>query len=692
MVLGLGHQPLSAKGAQGAAVHLPSSMRSRMSPFLAEGFRAGCLGGAKGPEASRTKRYVRQKLKVLAFTTESLVKHESSQADSLAHRPGVVRYRFVVPQYVTTFGQTLRVVGSLPELGEWNPQMAPTMTWSDGHQWSLECALPQRPFEFKITVFEGHGVKWEGGSNRVVHADEDEDGDIPVEIVVWLTCNFNATTSTQLQLAVPRARIQDAYETGKATLEFLRLRKSKLGQDTEQVSSFEERKRQSVELARLSEAVVEQSTVVHQLSDWLGHETRGNGNGNGKQAANINGFAQALDEDDQTLLLAIDSVRVPKVLRRISFVQSWNTGPAALPLPSTNGTSPAEAAPLHSPFLRGELDSRAEDLISAAEVLLQELKSSDATPQASVEWASLAEEAGQVAVAMEALGCGDADTTSNHVTQLQLRGLASVGSALASSGSSSSKNSGGSEAPPASPADVAALAGEDEDTPVLQVLAAAPEPETAEAEVEEGRSFAELAGVSGLGQPSHGGAAEEEALLAPIMAAASLEAVGGGRSGVRGAASDAAGTGAAAVGTIAATGGDVQVSAPRVERLSSAAGRVPPLEARAPEAHPLQRLAAQLKDAVRISGRPAFALKRDGWQPQLTGPQLKKAADPLQQQQQQLSPDEFVPSAAGNGPAQAAGSPQAQGAEQQQEPAPAGQRKWAPLKFNLRAFLESLFL
>lgn len=56
-------------------------------------------------------------------------------------------------------------------------------------------------------MLEGHGVRWEGGSNRVVQAENEED-DVPVEIVVWLTCHFNATTTTQLQLAVPRASIQ----------------------------------------------------------------------------------------------------------------------------------------------------------------------------------------------------------------------------------------------------------------------------------------------------------------------------------------------------------------------------------------------------------------------------------------------------------------------------------------------------
>lgn len=38
-----------------------------------------------------------------------------------------------------------------------------------------------------------------------------EEGDVPVEIVVWLTCHFNATEDTGMQLAIPRASIQGMY-------------------------------------------------------------------------------------------------------------------------------------------------------------------------------------------------------------------------------------------------------------------------------------------------------------------------------------------------------------------------------------------------------------------------------------------------------------------------------------------------
>ncbi len=85
------------------------------------------------------------RLQVLAFKTE-----EVTGGALVPLAPSGVRYRFVVPQYVTTFGQSLRVVGSLPELGFWNPTLAPVMVWGEGHSWTLEAQLPQRSFEFKV--------------------------------------------------------------------------------------------------------------------------------------------------------------------------------------------------------------------------------------------------------------------------------------------------------------------------------------------------------------------------------------------------------------------------------------------------------------------------------------------------------------------------------------------------------------
>ena len=65
---------------------------------------------------------------------------------------GTVRYLFVVPEYVTDFGEQLKVVGSFPELGAWDTMASPTMTWCQGHRWQLDVTLPSRPFEFKVGI------------------------------------------------------------------------------------------------------------------------------------------------------------------------------------------------------------------------------------------------------------------------------------------------------------------------------------------------------------------------------------------------------------------------------------------------------------------------------------------------------------------------------------------------------------
>ncbi|KAG2430618.1 hypothetical protein HXX76_010136 [Chlamydomonas incerta] len=400
------------------------------------------LTGGRNARASRPVG-VRCAVKVLAFQTDLATR----DAAPLAKTATAVRYRFVVPQYVTHYGQELRVVGSLPELGGWNPWTAPRMSWSEGHQWSLETSLPQETFEFKVIALEGGHVRWESGSNRVVQADGDSD--IPVEVVVWLTCHFNYTADTGMQLAVPRANVQDAFETGRAQLEMLKKRRSRMSLETDQVANPVDRKRAAAELIRLTEAVVEASTSVHQLGHMLGRAPAASAGGSASgsysdgeaAAARAATGAAGGDEEDQVLLLAIDSVRLPKAMRRISFASAVQARGAGALAASAGADAGAEAAAAVSPFLRGELDARAEELMSAAGALLQEMqqqkqqhqhektnghaKPPGTAPPASAEWAELAQEAGQVAEALAHLGA-PADT------QLQLQGLASVGSALAS--------------------------------------------------------------------------------------------------------------------------------------------------------------------------------------------------------------------------------------------------------------------
>ncbi|KAK7054055.1 alpha-amylase [Favolaschia claudopus] len=66
-------------------------------------------------------------------------------------------------------GETLKVVGSISQLGSWAPSSALTLSQSSGNSWTLTVTLPPATsFEFKyIRVSNGGSVTWEDGSNRV---------------------------------------------------------------------------------------------------------------------------------------------------------------------------------------------------------------------------------------------------------------------------------------------------------------------------------------------------------------------------------------------------------------------------------------------------------------------------------------------------------------------------------------------
>jgi hypothetical protein len=50
------------------------------------------------------------------------------------------------------FGEHLRVVGSLPQLGDWDPAAAPALKWGDGHEWTATLELPHDArAEFKVS-------------------------------------------------------------------------------------------------------------------------------------------------------------------------------------------------------------------------------------------------------------------------------------------------------------------------------------------------------------------------------------------------------------------------------------------------------------------------------------------------------------------------------------------------------------
>ncbi|RSL86742.1 hypothetical protein CEP51_002683 [Fusarium floridanum] len=72
----------------------------------------------------------------------------------------------------TSVGQTVKVVGSIPALGNWSPSSAPALSaskyTSSNHLWSTTLDLPAgQSFQYKFVVVESNGaVKWESDPNR----------------------------------------------------------------------------------------------------------------------------------------------------------------------------------------------------------------------------------------------------------------------------------------------------------------------------------------------------------------------------------------------------------------------------------------------------------------------------------------------------------------------------------------------
>ncbi|KAI1801743.1 carbohydrate-binding module family 20 protein [Daldinia bambusicola] len=73
---------------------------------------------------------------------------------------------------VTTYGETIKLVGSIPELGSWNVEAAPTLSAAKYTAakplWTLSLSLaPGRKFEYKFVKVSSSGaVSWESDPNR----------------------------------------------------------------------------------------------------------------------------------------------------------------------------------------------------------------------------------------------------------------------------------------------------------------------------------------------------------------------------------------------------------------------------------------------------------------------------------------------------------------------------------------------
>jgi len=79
-------------------------------------------------------------------------------------------------QRTVSFGQSVKIVGGHPILGDWNPADGVALEWSEGDVWKAEVDLPPGTWEFKVVVVGGASDEWEGGNNRVIEVPEDSLG------------------------------------------------------------------------------------------------------------------------------------------------------------------------------------------------------------------------------------------------------------------------------------------------------------------------------------------------------------------------------------------------------------------------------------------------------------------------------------------------------------------------------------
>ena len=67
-------------------------------------------------------------------------------------------------------GQSMCIVGSIPQLGKWKDYRVGQMKWSEGHIWQLNLNLTSKDtvFFYKyVKVNNGNVEEWEQGYNRI---------------------------------------------------------------------------------------------------------------------------------------------------------------------------------------------------------------------------------------------------------------------------------------------------------------------------------------------------------------------------------------------------------------------------------------------------------------------------------------------------------------------------------------------
>lgn len=91
-----------------------------------------------------------------------------------------VSVKFTIPKKVS-FGQSVALVGSKSGLGSWDPKQRLSLSWHDGHRWTVEAELPVgEQVEYKyVIVNDADVLEWQPGNNLVLKVP-----DTSTEVVV----------------------------------------------------------------------------------------------------------------------------------------------------------------------------------------------------------------------------------------------------------------------------------------------------------------------------------------------------------------------------------------------------------------------------------------------------------------------------------------------------------------------------
>ena len=84
-----------------------------------------------------------QSIRVAAASTEAPASRAASSTSKML-------VDLAIESLPLSFGAGVRAVGSCVELGSWNVDDAPDLSWTEGNNWRKQLELPSGPHDYKV--------------------------------------------------------------------------------------------------------------------------------------------------------------------------------------------------------------------------------------------------------------------------------------------------------------------------------------------------------------------------------------------------------------------------------------------------------------------------------------------------------------------------------------------------------------